>query len=293
VAKNKSKSKRQKTKGTQSKGGLLKKSKRSKKGALPKYDRYALYRAAVQAPDVDCEFLAHAYKEIRGGKARVLREDFCGTFAICCEWVKMHKENQAIGVDLDPEPLAYGKANYLSELKPAQQKRVLLQNGSVLTARVPAADIVIAMNFSFYLFKSRLMLRQYFSRALKGLKSKGLFVVDCFGGPACHGELEEKTKFKDFYYYWDQKNFNPITHEAKFQIHFKRKGEKKRKKQFEYDWRMWTIPEIRELMLEAGFSKTEVYWEGATRSGDGNGVFTRSEVGEECEAFIAYIVGQP
>jgi SAM-dependent methyltransferase len=256
------------------------------------FDKYAYYKRAVQSPEIDAEFLYDTYKELRGKRPRVLREDFCGTFAICCEWVKNSRENKAIGIDLDTEPLEYGRTHYLPLLKPEQRKRVHTLQGSVLTAQPPKADIVTALNFSYYLFKSRLMLRQYFARALRGLKPKGLLIVDAFGGPSCHEAQAETTKVGGFEYIWDQTNYNPITHEALFHIHFKRKGEKKREKVFSYDWRMWTIPEIREAMLEAGFRRTHVYWEGTTRSGDGNGDFKRAENGEECDAWVVYIVGE-
>ena len=63
------------------------------------------------------------------------------------------------------------------------------------------------------------------------------------------------------------------------------------KRAFSYDWRMWTIPEIREAMADAGFKATHVYWEGTARNGLGNGVFTRKARGESCQAWIAYVVG--
>lgn len=263
-----------------------------KRRRLPEFDKYWYYRRAVQAPDVDVEFISDAYKELRGQRPRILREDFCGTFAICCEWVKFHRENRAIGIDLDPEPLDYGRRHYLTELKSEQQKRVLTLNASVLTAQPPKSDVIAALNFSYYLFKSRLLLRQYFLRARKGLKNKGLFIVDAFGGAACMEPNEERTPIGGFHYFWDQTSYNPVSNEALFYIHFKRKGEAKREKVFTYDWRMWTIPEIRETMMEAGFRRTHVYWEGSTRSGRGNGVFTRSETGDDCDAWVAYIVGE-
>lgn len=257
------------------------------------FDKYWYYIRAVQAPDVDCEFIRDTYKELRGKPARLLREDFCGTFAICCEWVKMHKDNRALGVDLDIEPLSYGREHYLTALSSAQQKRVRPFHGSVLTAELPTSDVVIALNFSYFLFKSRLLLRRYFSRVRKSLRKDGLFIVDCFGGSDCQLVNEEKTRFPKFDYYWDQTSFDPITNEALFYIHFKRKGERKREKVFTYDWRLWTIPEIRETMLEAGFKRTHVYWEGTTRSGQGDGNFKRTEKGEDCDSWIAYVVGEP
>ncbi len=256
------------------------------------FDKYAYYLRAVQAPDVDCEFIRDTYKQLRGRVPRVLREDFCGTFAICCEWVKMHRENKAIGIDLDPAPLEYGRTHYLSALKSEQQKRVSSIRASVLTAKVAKVDVVAALNFSYYLFKSRLLLRQYFKRVKSSLRQDGLFVLDCFGGPDCQMANEEKTKIADFQYFWDQENYNPITQEALFHIHFKRPGERKRERVFTYDWRMWTIPEIRETLLESGFKRTHVYWEGTTRSGQGDGNFTRSEKGEECDAWVAYVVAE-
>lgn len=241
---------------------------------------------------MDCEFIRDTFKEIRKKPARTIREDFCGTFAICCEWATRHRDNQSVGVDLDIEPLTYGREKYWAKLKPAQQARVKTVQGSVLTANVPKVDVIVALNFSYYLFKSKLLLRQYFMRARRGLKKDGLFIVDCFGGGDCQSANEECTKISNFEYFWDQTNFNPITNEALFHIHFKRKGERKREKVFSYDWRIWTIPEIREAMMDAGFRRTHVYWEGTTRSGYGDGKFTRTEKGEECDGWVAYIVAE-
>lgn len=273
--------------------GKATKKKPARKPKADTFDKYVYYNRAVQSPDVDTEFVSDCYKELRGQRPHVLREDFCGAFAVCCEWVKRNKKNRAIGIDLDPEPIAYGKKHYLTKLKPEQQYRVEIVQGSVMTTRVERADVVLALNFSYYLFKSRLMLRRYFTMARKGLKSDGLFIIDCFGGKDAQEANEESNKFKDFTYYWDQTNFDPVTNEALFHIHFKLKGEKKRReKVFSYDWRMWTIPEIREVMQEAGFKRTHVYWEGTTRSGGGDGNFKRVEKGEECDGWIAYVVGE-
>ena len=263
-----------------------------KKQTKQPFDKYDYYLRAVQGPQADCEFISDTYKKIRGRRPKVLREDFCGTFMICCEWVKMNRENRAIGIDLDPEPLAYGRTHHLAKLKPTQSERLRLIEGSVLTARPEPADAIAALNFSYYLFKSRLLLRQYFARAHKGLAKDGIFVVDCFGGKACQEPNEEKTKIEDFVYHWDQTSWNPVTHEALFHIHFKRKGEPMRRKVFTYDWRMWSIAEIREIMTEAGFRKSTVYWEGTKRNGEGNGIFAPTEKGEDCEGWVAYVIGE-
>lgn len=258
----------------------------------PPFDRYAYYRQAVQSPDVDCQFMSDAFKELRGKRPHSLREDFCGTFALCHEWVKRNKANRAYGIDLDVEPLQYGRENHLAKLRPEQQKRLSLIQGSVLTSSLPRVDMVVAMNFSYYIFKSRMMLKRYFKRALHGLRPDGLFFVDCFGGFETQEPNEEFCKCRGFTYYWDQTSYDPVTNCAQFHIHFKRQGEKRRERVFSYDWRLWTIPEIRETMLEAGFRRAHIYWEGTTRSGAGDGNFKRVEQGEDCAGWIAYVVGE-
>lgn len=258
----------------------------------PDFDKYSYYKRAVQSPDSDVEFLASTYKELRGREAQVLREDFCGTFAISCEWVKQSSKAKSIGLDVDEEPILYGLANYLPQLSPAQRERVKILQADVLNPGLPKADVIAALNFSYFVFKERSMMKSYFHNCSSTLNHGGILVVDCFGGSQCQESNEEETAHKDFTYYWDQANFDPITNEALFHIHFKPKGHKKIEKVFTYDWRMWTIPEIREMMRESGFRKTYVYWEGTTRAGTGDGVFKRAEKGEECQAWIAYVVGE-
>lgn len=263
------------------------------KSKLPAFDKYDLYLESVQSPEADVEFFADAYKEIRKKNARVLREDFCGTFAIACEWAKTNPKNIGIGVDLDPEPIAYGMTRHHSKLTADEQKRVRIYNDNVLTANTPKSDVVVAVNFSYYLFKSRLLLKSYFRKCYQNLADDGVLLADCFGGPLCMEPNEDEKNMGKFYYYWDQDSYDPITHEAMFYIHFKRKGEKnRREKVFTYDWRMWTIPELREILMEVGFKKTYVYWEGTKKNGEGDGNFKRKEhITEDSGAWVAYVAG--
>ncbi len=262
-----------------------------KKSHFINFDKYDLYMKSVQSPDADAEFLRDTYKDLKGKKAQILREDFCGTFALSCEWVKLNSKHLAWGVDLDPEPVDYGRRHLLSKLKPPQQNRLHLVEGDVLDIDLPEADISLAVNFSYFIFKSRQQMKKYFQQVLKSLKKDGLFFIDVFGGGACQDAAMDIHKFKGFSYRWEQVGFDPISNEALFYIHFT-VGSKKIKKVFSYDWRLWTIPELRELMDEVGFKKTHVYWEGTNRKGEGNGVFTRTEQGEPCDSWIAYIVAE-
>lgn len=253
------------------------------------FDKYALYREAVQSPETDVHFIRRVYKESRGRDPRVMREDFCGTFALCCEWVRLNSKFEAIGIDLDPEPLAYGKKNYFSELSPDQQKRLGIHRGDLLKKKREPADIVVAMNFSYFIFRTPELLLKYFTNVRKSLSGKGVFLIDLFGGSLCYSANEESSRKKGFTYYWDQESFEPVSNRAKFSIHFKLKDRPKTRRVFTYDWRMWTIPELREILVQAGFKRTHVYWEGTNAQGGGNGVFRRTEKGEDCQSWIAYI----
>jgi hypothetical protein len=106
----------------------------------PKFDKYAYYRHSVQGPAGQVVVLERFYSEARGGaKPRILREDFCGTFDNCCAWVRRGPERRAVGVDLDPEPLAYGCARYRPNLRLLEQLRVrvIRTTSSPLACRPP------------------------------------------------------------------------------------------------------------------------------------------------------------
>jgi SAM-dependent methyltransferase len=255
------------------------------------FDKYWYYSASVQSPIDDVRFYDRVYHDARGKSPRVLREDFCGTFINCCEWVKLGPERRAIGVDLDPEPIGYGREHYLPKLDAGQQSRVTIIQDNVLSPGLPKADLICAMNFSFFIFKQRKELVSYFKNCLEALEPGGVLSIDCFGGSECTEPNEEETEYEDegYSYFWDQDGFDPLTHHAVFHIHFKRKGEKKRLNVFTYDWRMWTVPELKDALLDAGFSEVKTYWEGTTDDGEGDGNFHLAEKGEVCESWVAYL----
>ena len=68
-------------------------------------------------------------------------------------------------------------------------------------------------------------------------------------------------------------------------------GSSELRRAFTYDWRHWTIPEVREALLEAGFSRVDIYWEGTDRAtGKGNDVYTVRKTAEPDPGWIAYLV---
>ena len=111
-------------------------------------DKYALYQKSVQTPEVDVRLFRRFYKENFGKREPlVMREDFCAAASMACEWVKSSYPRVAHGVDLDPEPLEWGRRHNISALRPRYQDRIHLHQGDVRTIRTPPADVVNALNF--------------------------------------------------------------------------------------------------------------------------------------------------
>ena len=121
-----------------------------------------------------------------------------------------------------------------------------------------------------------------------------------FGGTECQDELEEETELDDVdaTYVWEHAKFNPITNEILCHIHFEFPDGSRMEKAFTYDWRLWSLPELKELLLEAGFSKVRIYWEEFEDDDDdddfmeGTGEFYEATEVENQESWQAYIVAE-
>ncbi len=229
------------------------------------------------------------YRRIYGRTSLTLREDFCGTGAISCTWVAQHKDCEAWGIDLDPEPIKMGVRGHYSKLTAAQQRQMHYLEQNVLKAKSPKVDVICAFNFSYFIFKERKQLLQYFKSVRKSMNKQGIFYIDLFGGPESQKLVTDEKKLRGLTYYWECQHFNPLTHECTFAIHFRDKKGKKHENVFIYHWRFWTMPELRDLLIEAGFSKTLAYWEGDDEDGGGNGEFTPEHDADNCDAWVSYI----
>jgi len=273
-----------------------KKQKKPGKSAKPKKprkadtaDKYVLYEQSVQSTEFEYEFIDTNFQRIRGREARLLREDFCGTAQMCCEWVRGRAENHAIGVDLDPEVLGWSRDNRIAKLEPEQRARVTLLQENVLTVKADPVDIVLAMNFSWQIFEQREALRAYFAAVRDSLVDDGILFLDAFGGYDAYRETEEKTKHKGFTYVWEQASYDPITSHMVCYIHFHFNDGSKMKKAFHYEWRLWTLPEIREILLEAGFSNVTFYWQGWDENDEPDGNFQPATSAEADPGWICMI----
>ncbi|MCC6321032.1 MAG: class I SAM-dependent methyltransferase [Phycisphaerales bacterium] len=287
-------------------------------------DRHMLYQRAVQCVEAEIDFVDETFARLRGRKARTLREDFCGTFNTSCEWVRRRPTNIAIGLDLHEPTLEWGREHNLAGLTPSQRDRLHIHNADVLTpppaarppgeARKHGLDAVLAMNFSFWCFKRRGVMLDYFRAVRESLRGDGILFLDFYGGSDAYKELRERREvvrvrkgeegwyprrnggppvyYGPFTYIWQQEKFNPITGDLTCHIHFRFPDGSSIRRAFTYEWRLWSIPEIRDCLADAGFGKTTVYWEGDDGKGGGDGNFTASEQGDAGASHICYITAE-
>jgi hypothetical protein len=252
-------------------------------------DPHELYEASVQSVSHEVEFLDAAFTELTGRKALTLREDFCGTGAAACEWVRSDRRRTAVAVDIDPKVLNWGRKHHVAKLKSKQRERVRLIEGDVRTTATGVVDIAVAFNFSWWTFKTRQALLVYFRAVHEALADDGVFVLDIYGGSDAYDEQEEETDFGLFTYVWDQHGFDPVSARYICHIHFRFPDGSELPRAFSYDWRLWTLPELRELLAEAGFARSAVYWQGEDEEGEPSGDFAIVERGEADPAWIAYV----
>jgi len=256
-------------------------------------DKHAYYQQAVQCVEAEIDFVTETFQQLRGRTGVYLREDFCGTAQTTCEWVERNDQHIGYAVDFDPMVLQWGEQNNITRLTTEQQERVHLLNDDVLTVETPLMDMVLAMNFSYFIFMSRREMGRYFRSVHHSLAEDGVFFLDAFGGYEAAKELTEERECDGFTYIWDQASFNPITAEMQCYIHFVTDEGVRMDRAFDYRWRLWTLPEITELLSESGFAQVDVYWEGTdAETGEGNDIYTASEQGTADAGWVCYIVAQ-
>ena len=254
-------------------------------------DKHTLYQLAVQSPAEDVRFLRRIYRDLRGTEPLHLREDFCGTALLCAAWVRGRNERTAEGFDISRPTLEWGRAHNLSSLGEREQ-RVRLHSKDVRAPSAERPDLRCAQNFSWFVFKERNDLLGYFERARRDLAPRGVFVLDIYGGPDAMEEEEEEREIEDgFTYVWDQRRYVPATGEYRAYIHFRFQDGSELSRAFSYDWRLWTLPETKDVLHDAGFTRVDSFWEGTDAAGEGgNGIFRRSEKGQNCPAWVTYLV---
>jgi hypothetical protein len=284
---------------------------RPHKTTVARPDRHALYEVAVQGVDWDLDFLERAWRgrnsarngcgSLSGRRPRLFREDFCSTAALAAGWVLRGPDREAWAVDLDPEPLGWAREHRLPYLREAA-KRVHLLRADVRNVARDKVDIACALNFSWWVFHERADVVRYLRAARAGLRAGGILVVNLFGGGRAERALVERTRKRaengadgrmlpGFTYVWEHASCNAVDRRLVAHISFELPNGRRLSRAFTYDWRMYTLPELRDAATEAGFTSCEVWsegWDAKRRRGNGT-LYKRTALDNE-DTWIAYVV---
>jgi SAM-dependent methyltransferase len=255
-------------------------------------DKNSLYQWSVQDADHDVEWAVEQYEMRRGRPPLILREDFCGTALVASRWVQDHPERQAIGLDIDAATLDWARQHNLAPLG-KNGDRVDLRECDVRTITEPKADVVQAFNFSYYLLHPLPELFEYFRMVRKSLAPGGIFLLDSYGGLENQKPQKERRTVKSpagtFGFVWEHEDFNPIDNRARCHIHFEFNKGKRWKRAFSYDFRLYSLAEIRDALTVAGFTNIQVIWD-FEEDEDADCDYRPASRVENSPGWIAYVV---
>jgi len=225
-------------------------------------NKYDLYRLCVQAPKASAEFLAAVHARFRGTRAParqvVLREDFSGPGAIGVAWAESSERHATILVDQDADALAHAGL---------PRPRVAAIAGDVMAVEA-RADIVAALNFPLGYWHSRKELVAYLQASLARLRPGGVFVADMYGGEHAFqpGTLQRRVlgpNDEAITYTWEQREADVVSGIVVDALHFDIKPPKRPlhrlRDAFVYTWRLWSLPELRDALRDAGFRRIEFF----------------------------------
>ncbi len=256
-----------------------------------------LYELCVTDPPRLTRFLAAVHGGSGVGNAArpplTLREDFCGSGATARFWAASESGRRAIAVDSDAKVLWHAKGAGV---------RTIAADAARCGAR---ADIISATNFPIGYWHTRGELVAYLRNARASLNPRGVFVCDMYGGrdaftsPTATRRIFKGPAGERVEYTWRQVEADQLTGLVTDTLSFRvtPKGKWRAtvyRDAFVYLWRLWSIPELTDAMLEAGLRKVEVYDRlGDAIDGDGRLYVRPIGPGEGLDAdWVSYIVGR-
>lgn len=220
-----------------------------------------LYELCVQSPSHVVQLL----RAIHGEEPLLLGEDFAGSGAVGRAWVAQSQHHHAACVDRDAHALQ----------RCQDTPRIATRVGDNLEENTPA-DAIWVGNFSIGYLHDRPSLLAYLRHVRTRIKQGGVFVCDTYGGETAYtiGQVHRFHPLPQHLapdgkggwrvrYTWEQREADPLKGMVTNALHFRieRAGviEAEHIDAFIYHWRLWSVPELRDAMHEAGFTSTDVY----------------------------------
>ena len=221
--------------------------------------KHELYQKSVQNVKKESEFFRKVYRMIFNKVPTSFREDFCGTGLLSCEWVKSNVLNSAVGIDIDQETLDWGIQNNINNLTSGSD-RIKLLNHNVLDEfdATQKFHIINSLNYSHFLLPQRKQIIKYFSNVVKNLDSKGVFIIDFYGGSHIYTDHKYQHSDTSDFYEFSGKQMNIINNTSACCLNYKIK-KNKYKPLFSFNFRIYSIIELREAMEEVGLNSFKLF----------------------------------
>jgi len=218
-------------------------------------DRFQLYELCVQSPAAQAAFL----RAVHGAAPLALREDFCARAAIARAWLELDERATAVAVDFDRR--VHGE-----EFHPRLERRVA--DVTQPSGDESCYDVIHAGNFSLGYLETRAALLGYLRLTRARLRPGGLLFADTFGGASAFrlGASERQRFLPDgrrVRCLWRRVEADPargsVVNTLSFCVDRDGEIELELPDAFEYRWRLWSLPELREACLEVGLLGFELY----------------------------------
>lgn len=266
-------------------------------------DKYECYELCVQSPRHVVTFL----RGVHGERPTVLREDFSGTAAFSRRWVREGLTRgelcRSVAVDCDAGVVARAKELALALGCEDGIEFHLLNAIHAPVSPSDACDVVFVGNFTIGYVHRRSDLVAYLRRCRERLAlggagfGGGVFVCDTYGGAGAFtiGGIERIHQSRGhhrIHYAWRHESADPTTAMVRNSISFRVELEgqiiREHPHAFVYDWRLWSIAELREALHEAGFRRSAVYKEVSLAPGESPApVRDPRELGDDWVVLIA------
>ncbi len=221
--------------------------------------KFELYQKSVQNAKKEAEFFRKVYRLIYNKVPETFREDFCGTGLLSCEWVKSNVMNSAVGLDFDKETLEWGRDNNINNLTSgADRIKLLEQNVLDEFDQSQKFDIICSLNYSHFLLQKRKEIFKYFSNMVQNLQTKGIFILDFYGGSHIFTDHKYQRSKSSSFYEFSGKKMNILNNQSACSLNYKIK-KNKYKPMFSFNFRIYSIIELREALEEVGLNGFKLY----------------------------------
>lgn len=216
-------------------------------------DPWECYERAVQSAADSLRLVLSEH----GATALSLAEHFAGSAALSRAFVASRDDRRALALDLDGGALERARG----------VERLETLTCDVREALHAPVDIVHAGNFSLGYLHTRRELVDYLRRARASLAPGGLFACDTYGGASAFslGSSQRRVELdgeRELTSLWERRAADPFTARVENVLSFRvtARGELLAHwpDAFVYRWRLWSVPELCDALLEGGFAPPRI-----------------------------------